>query len=154
MRPLALSFPVRAQRQSGASLVAAIFLLLLFGALAAYMLWFGSLQQRSTALDVTGARALQAARAGVEWGMYRLRRDHDCTAASSFALASSSLSDFNVTVACTQFADTNQQGVPVKLYEIVATACNEAACPSAVPGENYAERVVSVLAPCHEAACP
>lgn len=140
--------------QRGASLIAAVFLLLLFAALAAYMLWFGSVQQRSSALDVAGARALQAARAGIEWGVYRLQREHACAASESIPLAGSTLSAFTVSVTCVRSVDTNELGVPVRLYRLEATACNAPPCPSAAPDDAYAERVVSVLARCSGPACP
>lgn len=149
-----MSQPSLAKRQRGASLIAAIFLLLLFAALAAYMLWFGSIQQRSTALDVTGARALQAARSGIEWGAHRLLRNHGCAASTAFSLAGSTLSDFNVNVTCVRTVDTDQLGTAVRLYRIEATACNAATCPSASPGEAYAERVIGVLLSCPDAGCP
>jgi len=144
----------KSAHQSGASLIAAIFLLLLFGALAAYMLWFGSIQQRNSALDVTGARALQAARSGIEWGAYRLLRDHSCAADQTFSLAAGTLAGFNVRVACVRTVDTDQLGAAVRLYRVKATACNAAACPSSAPADDYVERVVEVMISCSEGGCP
>lgn len=59
-------------RQTGAALITALFLLLLFAGLAAAMLNLGTAQQAALAQDVRGARALQAARAGLEWGFYQV----------------------------------------------------------------------------------
>lgn len=147
-----MNMPPLVKRLRGASLIGAIFLLLLFGALAAYMLWFGSIQQRSTALDITGARALQAARSGIEWGAYKLMQEGACAASESLSLAGSSLSGFSVTVTCTKTVSTDEQGSPVRLYRLLATACHAGSCPSSSPGDTYAERVVEAWVSC--ATCP
>jgi len=52
--------------QSGFLLVTAIFLLVVLAALGAFILTISGTQQTSSALDVQGARAYQAARAGIE----------------------------------------------------------------------------------------
>ena len=53
--------------QKGFSLVTAIFLLVVLATLGTLMVTFFSAQQQSSALDVMGTRAYQAARVGVEW---------------------------------------------------------------------------------------
>ena len=53
-------FPTFRSRQRGAALMTAIFLLVVIGALIAYLLKMSGLQQSSVALDVLGARAVQA----------------------------------------------------------------------------------------------
>jgi Tfp pilus assembly protein PilX len=58
--------------QSGFLLVTAIFLLVVLAALGAFILTISGTQQTSSALDVQGSRAYQAARAGIEWASYQL----------------------------------------------------------------------------------
>jgi Tfp pilus assembly protein PilX len=58
------------RRQQGFSLVTAIFLLVVLAGLGAVMATFFTNQQQSSALDVMGSRAYQAARAGIEWAVY------------------------------------------------------------------------------------
>lgn len=65
---LSSSLLVRSQR--GVSIIAAIFLLLLFSALAALMANFRSVSELTSAEDVLGMRAHFAARAGVERVMF------------------------------------------------------------------------------------
>lgn len=89
-------------RMAGASLVTAIFLLVVLATLGAAMLNIFTSQQSSSAMDVQGARAYQAARAGIEWGLYQKLRQEHCGATSSFALpADSSLNGLTVSVTCT-----------------------------------------------------
>lgn len=53
--------------QRGFSLVSAIFLLVVLAALGAAMVTFSTAQNQTLAMDVLGARAYQAANAGIEW---------------------------------------------------------------------------------------
>jgi hypothetical protein len=105
------------QRQGGFSLVTAIFLLVVLSALGAATLTIFAVHQNSSALDVQGARAYQAARAGMEWGVYQQLRNGSCVASSSFQLpANTTLSSFWVTVACTYTRDpVGAGGIPSPL---------------------------------------
>lgn len=127
-RPLVLR-PVRRpmrNRQRGASIVIAVFFLLLFAALALYMQWMVSASHRGSAQDVQGARAYQAARSGMEFGLYRLQRDGACADEANLTFSGSSLSDFTTTVSCRKTGDTTEllPDTLVCVYEIVSTACN------------------------------
>ena len=59
----------------GFALVSAIFLLVVLAALGAYMMDFSSVQHSTSTQDVNGTRAYQAARAGMEWGVYQILRN-------------------------------------------------------------------------------
>lgn len=61
--------PNRAAR--GFAVITAIFLLVILTALGVGMLMFSRAQQASSSYDVQGSRAYQAARAGIEWALYR-----------------------------------------------------------------------------------
>jgi MSHA biogenesis protein MshP len=70
-----------------------------------------------------GARAYQAARAGIEWGLFQQMRRNSCAASTTFALPStSSLSGFFVTVTCKPVGSG-----PLARKVIDATACYPAA---------------------------
>lgn len=137
--------------------------------LGAVALTISSAQHATLALDIGGARAYQAARAGSEWGIYQLLASSDpataayrsnCQAAS-YAAASSAppttaalqsltglaatLSSYTVTVACgSGGAAYSEGGNSVWVYLLEATACNQphaGACPNSVdPDVHYVER--------------
>lgn len=119
---------VARQRQAGMSIIMAIFLLLLFAAISAFMVSLISTAHVTSAQDVEGARTYQAARAGVEWGMYQLDPDGlTSTLPGCFAAtALNQIPNYAVNVSCTPFpgAATSYQeaGRQVRVYEIVATA--------------------------------
>ncbi len=99
-------------RQRGMSLVTAIFLIVVLAGLAGAMANVFIGQQASSALDIQGVRAYQAARAGIEWGVYQQMRNDSCNSSwVSYALpASSSLNTFTFTVRCTYTADAGPVG--------------------------------------------
>lgn len=57
----------------GFAIVSAIFILVVLAALGAFIVNVSTNQQIGSALDVQGVRAYQAARAGVEWGVYQVQ---------------------------------------------------------------------------------
>ncbi len=142
----------------GASLITAIFLLVVLSGLAVAMVTLSTTQQASSAMDVQGARAYLAARAGMEWGVFRassgsawgvytgvLPNPNAC-GTTTFALpAGTKLADFSVTVVCTQ----SVSGTIVR-HRVEATACNQprpapAGCLNASSNHrDYVERVLQV----------
>jgi hypothetical protein len=91
----------RMASQRGFSLFSAIFLLVMLSALGAAMVKVSTGSQIAAALDIQGERAYQAARAGIQWGLYRQLKNDSCVAKTSFALpAGNTLSSFTVTVNC------------------------------------------------------
>lgn len=99
------------QGARGFSLVSAIFLLVVLAGLGTAMINMSSTQHTSSALDVQGAQAYQAARSGIEWGVFRLLRPptagtycsnpSEPVVTDSFTFpAGTSLSAFTVTVVC------------------------------------------------------
>lgn len=122
--------------QRGFSLVTAIFLLVVLSALGVMMLTFFSAQQQSSALDVMGARAYQAARAGVEWGAFQALQSSNCTPSSTLALGGT-LAPFSVTVAC-QASAYSEAAATVTVYSLTSTAKY-----GGTPGKaDYVERVI------------
>lgn len=132
-------------RSRGVGLITAIFLLVVLAALGVAMVTIFTSQQAASSLDVQGARAYQAARAGVEWGLFQQLRKGSCSsAATSFALPrNSALDGFVVTVTCTKM------GVdPLTRHVIVATACSlqpdGGSCPAASDSPDYVQRRIEV----------
>jgi len=126
----------------GFSIITAIFLLVVLSALGAALVSISTMQHAESALDVQGARAYQAARAGMEWGLYQQRVNNSCAPSSSFALpAAGALSGFSVTVRCTQTAGA------VPRFQVIATGCNQpvggvCATANATNHPDYVQRVV------------
>jgi MSHA biogenesis protein MshP len=124
--------------QQGFSLVSAIFLLVVIAALGAFAVTVSTTQQQSAAMDVQGARAYQAARAGIEWGAYQVLQNTSCPAPTTLATLPNTLSGFSVLVTCTPTA-TTEGGAPVMIYQLISTATKGTS-----PSPDYVERQMSV----------
>ncbi|MEO8627478.1 MAG: hypothetical protein ABI612_05170 [Betaproteobacteria bacterium] len=72
-------------RERGFALVGAIFILVVLAALAVGITLFMTQSETSHARDVSGARAYQAARAGLDWGAYLVLDPLNGTATSGTA---------------------------------------------------------------------
>ena len=138
-----------ARRSAGVGLITAIFLLVVLAGLGVAMVSVFTAQQTTSTLDEQGARAYQAARAGIEWGLYqRLRNNASCAGASSFALPSNStLGGFVVTVNC-QLVHDASLGAGLDRWVITATACNlqpsGGSCPAPATSPDYVQRTIEV----------
>lgn len=86
----------------GFAIVSAIFILVVLAVLGAFIVNISTSQQIGSALDVQGVRAYQAARAGIEWGLYKQLQSvpASCAASSSFTPAAATLNAFTVSVTC------------------------------------------------------
>ena len=120
--------------QAGFTLASAIFLIVALAALGAFAVTVSGLNQSSSALDLQGARAYQAARAGIEWGAYQTLQNSAgafataCNTATYAAPTSQSLSglggtlaSFTVTVTCGS-SSTSEGSATVVVYQVVSTA--------------------------------
>ena len=87
--------------------------------------------------------AYQAARAGIEWGVYQALRTPPC-AAATLNFPGTTLSSFTTTVTCTPTV-ASEGGAPVTITEITATACDAPPCPNAAPGAQYVERRLTII---------
>jgi MSHA biogenesis protein MshP len=131
----------------GFSLVSAIFLLVVIAALGTFAVTLSTTQQQSAALDVMGARAYQAARAGIEWGAYQVISNPagiSCPvggASNAVAMpAGSTLAPFgSVDVSCWSYAPVSEASNTVTMYRLQSTATQGVV---ATPG--YVEREISV----------
>lgn len=116
--------------QAGVGLVTAIFLLVVLAGLGVAAVTLFNAQQASAGADMEGAKAYQAARAGIEWGLYEQLRQNRCAARSSFGFPNTTvLASFRVTVTC-QAIDglPDEEGATVaqtRRWRIGAVACNQ-----------------------------
>jgi MSHA biogenesis protein MshP len=150
---------MRPEMQRGFSLVAAIFLLVVLALMGALIASITGMQQASGQLDISGVRAYESARAGMEWAAYQVldpANTHNpgtgvscatatpttCpTSPTNLSSLSGSLSGFTVSVTCALSADTTESNRTVRVFQVVATACNQGAtCPAASPTTGYVER--------------
>ena len=129
--------------QRGFSLISAIFLLVVIAALGTFAVTLSTGQQQSAAMDVMGARAYHAARAGIEWGAYQVLRNGGACAAHTIAAGSlgGTLSGYTVDVTCTPNAynEVNANGGTVTVYDLTSRAYQGAA-----GAPNYIERQIRV----------
>ena len=127
---------LRASR--GFALPTAIFLLVVLAALGAFMLTMSSVQHTTAAQDVQGTRAYQAARTGMEWGIYQIMKPendnynktagfetpHACAGAmtgSPLTTLGGTLAGFSVAVSCTQTTH-DEGGNTIRVYQVTSTA--------------------------------
>jgi MSHA biogenesis protein MshP len=131
--------------QQGFSLISAIFLLVVIAALGTFAVTLSTSQQQSSAHDVMGARAYQAARAGIEWAAFGVSQTASgvqwagCTPATNIGVLGGTLAPFNVAVACTSSSFVEGAST-IWIYNVTATAKT-----AGNPGDTgYVERVISV----------
>lgn len=123
--------------QRGFSIVSAIFLLVVLSALGAFMLTFSTVQHITSAQDVQGARAYQAARTGIEWGAYQVLQKSSCASSSTLLTAGGTQAGFSIVVQCSPFPATTEGGNTVAMYQITSTATSDLA-----GGVDYVERQI------------
>ncbi|MGL4317272.1 MAG: hypothetical protein ACRCTL_11750 [Pseudomonas sp.] len=111
------------QRGRGFGLVAAMFLIIIVALVIAAMARLSANQHGTSSLAIQQARAYQAARAGLEWGITQAFNAGTC-AAGTPSLAAGNLSDFSVTVACSSTGYSDDDGSAVQIFRFTATAQN------------------------------
>jgi MSHA biogenesis protein MshP len=146
--------------QRGFSIVTAIFLVVVLALLGVFIVSVTGLQLSGQQLDIQGARAYQAARAGIEWAAYEVLDPNNtlnaasCTAppptmpvcpgpggTTDLTGLAGSLSPFTVTVRCTLTTpdgangnrSTTEGNRNIWVYELTADACNQptgTSCPN------------------------
>lgn len=125
--------------ESGFVLPTAIFLLVILAALGGYMVSLSRTSHISSALDIQGARAYQAARAGIEWAAWQLLQNPtpSCVAVAPPLVLAGTLATFSVDVSCIQSGSYTDGADTVEIYQITSTAT------SGLPGEvDYVDRQI------------
>lgn len=145
--------PARRRHGRGVGIVTAIFLLVVLSGLGVALVTLFTSQRQAMLLDEQGVRALQAARAGIEWGLYHRLRPGDETCADggtyTVALAGDVLGQFTVSVFCRKVTGPTSTDADVNLdrWLIRATACAPAAAGVCLPNSSnpdYVRRVIEV----------
>ena len=132
----------RAER--GFAIIGAFFLVVILALLGLYLSRVTAQSQAGSALDIQGARAYQAANAGIEWAAAQLllpAAAPACFAATTVTFAGTSLAPFTTAVSCSATVQT-EAGSNITSYRITANSCNQPACPRAAPAAGYVERQV------------
>jgi MSHA biogenesis protein MshP len=108
---------------NGFTLITAIFLLVVVALLSVYMLNLRTVQQQTLVYGVQGARAMQAARTGIEWGIYQSLDAKKCPSTTNlvFTAPDAALSAFTSTVTCTESAHT-ERSTDFKTFQLRAVA--------------------------------
>jgi MSHA biogenesis protein MshP len=108
--------PAAPARHGGFAMITAIFLLVILGSFAAFAVTFATHSSATQVLAIEGARAYQAARAGLEWGTYQVKDPNgtfapgatnlrDCFASPTTFVIPASLGGFTIQVTCTRYPD-------------------------------------------------
>jgi len=113
----------------GFALVTAIFLLVVLSALGAMMVTFFTTQQQSSAVDITGSLAYQAAKAGIEWAALGVNNTTPGTLWAGCATGltipanqmSGKMAPFNVTVTCSS-TSASQGSSTLYIYNITSVS--------------------------------
>lgn len=146
---MSISRPI--PRARGFAILSAVFLLVVLALLGVGMALVSSFQQRQSALDLESSRALQAARAGIEWALLQTRQGASappCFASPTHISPGGALSGLAVSVQCSATDDADG-GTSLRFYTLTATACNQpsaGACPNPAPQASYVERVLTGVA--------
>lgn len=149
--------------KNGFAVVAAIFLLIVLSALGAFVVSISTTQHAQSALDIQGARAYQAARAGIEWGVWQVMNPENtnpaiapfttpypCTGSpNTLAPLGGTLAGFTVEVTC-GVADHPDAGVTRHVYTLTSRAYWGAA-PANSASPDFVEReVVATVSTCRQ----
>ncbi|MHA4871180.1 agglutinin biogenesis protein MshP [Duganella sp. PWIR1] len=147
------------RKQTGLALVTAIFLLVVLAGLAVAVVSLRTSQQDSSVKDELGTRAYLAAKGGMDWALFTALQGPAATRAANLCNAApvnftlppnTTLSAFSVNITCTfdplgprSYGDGSPNDRTAGHFLITVTACNAAACPAAVPGPDYVQRVIT-----------
>jgi MSHA biogenesis protein MshP len=109
--------------ESGFSILIALFIIVVLGALAALVIETSGAGQTAPTLVLLEARAFAAAESGAGWGAYEAVTNHSCPGTTTLPLTANGLSGFSVTVSCSSTAHT-EYGATFNVYVIQADASN------------------------------
>lgn len=138
-----------AQGQRGLGTVTIIVVLVLLSGMAAAIVRLNTAAQTTATQELLAARAAQAARAGLQWGLYQaFKGPWTACNGTSNTLDLVSESGMRVTVSCSSTLYNEGESAPgtprtVRVYTLDAVACNSSAsCPdnTMVARPGYVER--------------
>ena len=108
------------KQQAGFSIVMAIFILVVLSLLGGYMVKLSGVQHATSTHVIQGARAYQAAKAGIGWAMSRISVGGVCGDISSASpLSFTDINGFSVKLTCSSQTFSEGTDTPV-VYTITA----------------------------------
>lgn len=126
--------------QAGFAFIVAIFLLVILAGFAAFAVSFVANAHATTAVAVHGARAYQAARAGLEWATYQLKDPNGTLAPGATNLpacfstttlsAPAGIGSFTISVSCTRYPaaggspNYHEEGAQRSVYYVVTSTAS------------------------------
>lgn len=122
--------------QNGFTIVQAIFILVVLALLGTFMVRLSTVQQSTTTQALLQARAYQAARSGVEWGIATMV---DPTSTSCFTDSTWQVGGYAVTAACNRSGPFNEGAADIFIYNLTAVATF-----GAIGNPDYVSRTVEV----------
>ena len=125
--------------QNGFTLVQAIFILVVLALLGTYMVSLSTVGQATSTQAVMQARAYQAARAGLEWGIAQVTDTKSC---ASWATDTPKIEGFSVTVDCDDIDEYTEGDTSYNVYNLTSTAFYPA--PNALSSPDYVSRKLEV----------
>lgn len=133
--------PDRRAGSAGFALMAALFIIVTLAAIGTYLLTISTGQVAAASQDEQSARAHQAARAGIDWAVYRILISSplSCVASQTLQLHQG-LEGFWVQVDCSQVGTETEGGSNVQVFLVTATGCNRSTCGAANTDATYVER--------------
>jgi MSHA biogenesis protein MshP len=127
------------KRQRGFSIVLAIFVLVVLGLLGGYMVRLSGVQIGTSIYALQGARAYQAARAGIEWANGRINNGGSCTDINAqTGLTFAGIDGFTVKLSCASQTDSEADQNPT-VYRINALSQS-----GAYTGGDYVARKLEI----------
>lgn len=128
--------------QLGFLLPAAIFILVVLSLLGAYAVNMSVMTNALASQDIQGSRAYLAARAGLEWGGYRVLLPGSTSQQACFSSPTTiTINNFTVSVTCSSYSYKDQGGdQDISVYRLVSTAS-----AGAVNTPDYVERQAQVI---------
>jgi MSHA biogenesis protein MshP len=112
-----------APQQSGFALVAAMFVIIIIALVIAAMMRMAGNQHGTNSLAIQQARAYQAARSGLEWGINSALAG-TCLPSKTLVMTGSNLSEFEGVLVTCSVNPYSENGAAVNIYQLTATAQN------------------------------
>lgn len=127
--------------QSGFTLVTAIFLLVVVAGLVGAMINLSVVQHSAVVMSVQGARAMQASRSGLEYGIYQALAGNCANETVSFTVPA--LKPFSVNLTCTSSSHTESTAT-FDFYELTATSASGSYITAGSANPDYISRTIRV----------
>jgi MSHA biogenesis protein MshP len=115
---------LKQSQQSGFTLITSIFLLVVVALLMSYIVSLRTVQQVTLVYGVQGARAIQAARAGLEWGIYQATSVGvaSCLPLSGDFSGAGDISTFTINVTCDSTSGHIEGIQDTTIFNLTSTA--------------------------------